>query len=164
MGIETAAVRGVAVHYGPRTTTGKYGRVGNGTEVVKTAEWVFDYSDLPDAGTSVLGVSLPAYSKIVSAKLEVLSGFTSTSTTTDLTVGLQEADGTEIDNDGLVAAAEATQTAIATRGNFITGAGALVGTDIGAAAGKLTVAPSVDDLLTGKARVIVEYVLEKTGY
>lgn len=163
MGIETAAVRGVAVHYGRRETTGKYGRLGNETGVVKTAEWVFDYDDLPDADTTKLGVSIPAYAKIVSAKLEILTAFTSTSTTTDLTVGLQQADGTEVDNDGLLAATDATQTAIATRGNFITGAGALVGTDIGAAAGELVVAPSVDDLLTGKARVIVEYVVEKVG-
>lgn len=164
MTIETAGVRNVAVHYGPRSTEGKYGRAGVGNELVKTAQWTFDYDDLPDAGATNLELSLPANASIVSAKLEILTGFTSTSTTTDLTIGLQQSDGTEIDNDGLVAAAEATQTAIATAGNIITGAGALVGATIGSAAGELTVAPTVDDLLTGKGRVIVEYILQKEGY
>ena len=160
MGFESAAVRGVNVHYGARDVDQKYGGEISTKGVVKQAVWTFDYDDLPDASTSSNEIVIPAYAKIVSAKLEILTGFTSTSTTTDLTIGLQQADGTEIDNDGLVTAANATQTTIATRGNLITGSGALVGTDIGAAAGELTVAPSVDDLLTGKARVIVEYILE----
>jgi hypothetical protein len=163
MTIETAAVRGVAVHYGPRVTTGKYGRYGNETGSVKTAEWTFNYDDLPAYDTDILGVSIPAYAKIVSARLEVLTAFTSTSTTTDLLIGLESAVGVAIDADGLIAAAQATQTAIGTRGLGVVGAGALVGTGIGAAAGKLVVAPSVDDLLTGKARVVVEYIVEKVG-
>jgi hypothetical protein len=163
MSIETAAVRGVAVHYGPRTTTGKYGRAGNDTGLVKTAEWTFDFDDLPAGSTDSLGVSIPAYAKIVSASLEILVGFTSTSTTTDLLIGLETAAGGTIDADGLVAAAEATQAAILTRGLNVVGAGSLVGAGVGSAAGKLVVAPSVADLLTGKGRVTVEYTVEKVG-
>lgn len=159
MSFELDSKRGVLNHYGVRTTNQKFG--GNIDEVViKTAAWTFNYNDLPDAATDKLGLSIPAYSKILSARLEILTGFTSTSTTTDLDIGLQQADGTEIDNDGLVTAAQATQTVIATRGNFVTGTGALVGASIGAVAGELVVTPTVADLLTGKARVIVEYVVE----
>lgn len=164
MSFETAPTRGVVVNYGTRETNGKYGGKTGNRGLVKEASWTFDYDDLPDAAANSLGVSLPAYAKVLSARLEILTGFTSTSATTDLTVGLQQSDGTEIDNDGLITAAQATQTTIATRGNVINGAsgtpGALVGTSIGAAAGELVVTPSVDDLTAGKARVIVEYVLE----
>lgn len=165
MGFEADTLRGVLKHYGVRSTNQKFGGVvGKDAGVKKTAVWTFDYSDLPDAASNNLGMSIPAYAKILSAKLEILTGFTSTSTTTDLTVGLQTSAGVEIDDDGLITAAQATQTTIATRGNFIDGAsgtpGALIGTSVGAAAGELVVTPSAADLLTGKARVIVEYILE----
>ena len=87
--------------------------------------------------------------------------FTSTSTTTDLTVGLQQANGTEIDNDGLLTAANADQTAIAVANSIVTGSGALVGKGIGANAGELVVSSSAADLLTGAGRVIVEYIYNK---
>lgn len=163
MGIETAAVRGVTVHYGARSTEGKYGRTGVDNGVVKTAEWVFDYDELPDGEAHNLNVSIPANARIVSAKFEVLTAFTSTSTTSDLTVGLANSAGTAIDADGLLDATDLTQTVIANLGSLTTGTGALVGDTIGAVAGELVVAPSVDDLLTGKARVLVEYIVAKTG-
>lgn len=159
MGFEADTLRGVLKHYGVRNTNQKYGgEIGD--EVIKVASWTFNYDDLPAGATNKLGLSIPAYAKILSARLEILTGFTSTSTTTDLEIGLEQADGTDIDLDGFVTAAQATQTVIATRGNFVTGTGALVGASIGAAAGELVVTPSADDLLTGKARVIVEYILE----
>jgi len=159
MGYENTAGLGVLNHYGPVTTNQKWGgRIDD--EVVKVASWTFNYNDLPDADAYKLGVSIPAYSKIISARLEILTGFTSTSTTTDLDIGLQTSAGVEVDNDGLITAAQATQTVIATRGNFVTGTGALVGASIGANAGELVVTPTAADLLTGKARVIVEYITE----
>lgn len=159
MTFENTAGLGVQKSYGPRTTNQKYGgQVPD--DLVKYASWTFNYNDLPDAATDKLGLSIPAYAKILSARLEILTAFTSTSTTTDLDIGLQTAAGVEIDNDGLITAAQATQTVIATRGNFVTGTGALVGASIGATAGELVVTPTVADLLTGKARVIVSYILE----
>jgi len=160
MGYESDSKRGVLTHYGPRETNASYGGKTNRKGAIKEAVWTFDYDQLPDAGTTKLQVSLPAYAKIVSSRFEVLEAFTSTSTTTDLDVGLQTSAGVEIDDNGLHTAAQLTQTAIATRGNFYLGAGALVGTDIGADAGELVVTPTVDDLLTGRARVIVEYIEE----
>lgn len=161
MGYESNTGLGVLNHYGPRETNGKYGAASKGTGIVKRAQWEFSYDDLPDAATDGLGFVIPAGASIVSAVLYVDAAFTSTSTTTDLTVGLQQANGTEIDNDGLIEADEATQTAIGTEGNVVTGAGALIGKSIGANNGELVVTPSVDDLTAGKARIVVEYVYDK---
>jgi hypothetical protein len=162
MGFELDSKRGVFQSYGVRATNGKYGsQQSTKNGVVKSAIWDFDYNDLPSAGTSTLHAVIPAGATIVSARLYVDVAFTSTSTTTDLLIGLQQANGTEIDNDGLIAAAEATQTAIGTAGNVVTGAGALIGKTIGANAGELVVAPSTADLLTGAGRVVVEYVYDK---
>ena len=163
MALETQLIRGVTKNYGTRETEGKYGSNHTRLDNIKLAKWVFDYDGLPDADTTNQGLSIPANSTIVSAKLRIVTAFTSTSTTTDLTVGLQQADGTEIDNDGLITAAQATQTTIAVVGSIIDGSsgtpGALIGKTIGAAAGELVVTPSVADLLTGRAEMLVEYIL-----
>lgn len=161
MGFEIDAKRGVANHYGARETNGKFGGQQNSSTIVKSAIWDFDYNDLPNYGSNGLQFVIPANATIVSAKLYVDVAFTSTSTTTDLVVGLYTSAGVAIDADGLLAATDATQTAIGTAGNVVTGAGALVGKTIGASAGELVVAPTVDDLLTGKGRIVVEYVYDK---
>lgn len=161
MGIEIDAKRGVANHYGPRSTTGQYGSAQNSSDVVKKAVWDFTYNTLPAAGTNNLQFVIPANATIVSAKLVIDTAFTSTSTTTDLTVGLQTSAGTEIDNDGLITAANADQTAIAVANSVVTGSGALVGKGIGATAGEVVVTPSVNDLLSGSGRLIVEYIYNK---
>ena len=161
MGYESNTGLGVLNHYGPRETNGKYGSASPGTGIVKRAQWEFSYDDLPDAATDGLGFVIPAGASIVSATMYIDQAWTSTSGTTDLVVGLQEADGTEIDNNGLFDGTDATQTAIGTEGNVVTGVGALVGAAIGAANGELVVAGSDTDLTAGKARVVVEYVYDK---
>jgi hypothetical protein len=161
MTYEVDAKRGVANHYGVRTTDGSKGAAAPSTGIIKRAQWDFSYDNLPAAGTNNLQFVIPANATVVSAKLYVDVAFTSTSTTTDLVVGLYTGAGVAIDADGLVSASEATQTAIGTAGNVVTGAGALVGKTIGASAGEVVVAPTVDDLLTGKARLVVEYVYDK---
>jgi hypothetical protein len=162
MGFEIDGKRGVANYYGVRTTNGKFGGQQSTKEgVVKSAIWDFDYNDLPNYGSGALHFQLPANATIVSATLYVDVAFTSTSTTTDLDVGLYTAAGSAIDADGLITAANATQTAIGTAGNVITGSGALVGKTIGSSAGELVVTPTVADLLTGAGRIVVEYVYDK---
>lgn len=161
MGFENQAIRGVLNHFGPRKIDQKFGGdIAN--SVVKRVVWTFDYNNLPDASANGLEYQIPANATILSAKLQIITAFASTSTTTDLTVGLQKADGTEIDNDGLITAAQATQTTIAVAGAIIDGAsgtaGALIGKTIGAADGELVVLPNVADLTAGKARMIVEYI------
>lgn len=164
MTIAYDSTRGVAVHYGTRTTNGKYGAADASEKgIVKSAVWDFVYSDLPgsQANASKMQFQIPANSTIVSCKLYIDTAFTSTSTTTDLTIGLNRAtDGTTaISATGLCTAAEATQTAIGTAGNVITGAGALIGKLSDATYdGVLVVAPTVADLLTGAGRIVVEYI------
>jgi hypothetical protein len=161
MTYEVDAKRGVANHYGVRTTDGSKGAQSQSVGLVKQAVWDFDYNNLPTYGSSNLQHVIPANATIVSAKLIVDTAFTSTSTATDLVVGLYTGAGVAIDADGLVSASEATQTAIGTAGNVVTGAGALIGKTIGAAAGEVTIAPTTDDLLTGAGRLVVEYVYNK---
>lgn len=159
---EIQAIRNVTKNYGSRDTNMKYGGRIENDNLRKTATWTFDYDDLPDAAAHNLDLSIPANSTIVGAWVRIITAFTSTSTTTDLTVGLQQSDGTEIDNDGLLTAAHLSQTTIAVAGALYDGstgtAGALIGFTIGAAAGELVVTPSATDLLTGRAEVIVEYM------
>lgn len=161
MSIEIAPKRGVAVNYGPRTTTGQYGAQQNTDTIIKSAVWDFTYNTLPAVGTNNLQFVIPANATIVSARLVVDTAFTSTSTTTDLTIGLATSAGVEIDLDGLVTAANADQTAIAVANSIVTGSGALVGKGIGATAGELVVTASAADLLTGAGRVIVEFIYNK---
>lgn len=161
MTFEIDAKRGVANHYGVRTTNGKFGAQQNSSTIIKSAIWDFDYTDLPAAGTNGLQLVIPANATIVSATLYVDVAFTSTSTTTDLAIGLATAAGAEIDLDGLVTATNASQTTIAVENSVITGSGALVGKGIGATAGELVVTPTASDLLTGKGRIVVQYVYNK---
>lgn len=162
MPLEITAKRGVAASYGPRNTTGQYGsQESTKMGVIKSAVWDFTYNTLPGPGTNRLQYQIPANATIVSARLVVDTAFTSTSTTTDLSVGLQTAAGVEIDNDGLLTAVNADQTAIGVANSIITGTGALVGKGIGANAGELVVNSSAADLLTGSGRVIVEYIYNK---
>lgn len=161
MGIEIDAKRGVANSYGPRSTTGQYGASGNSDSLIRSALWEFTYNTLPVQGTNNLQFVIPANATIVSAKLVIDTAFTSTSTTTDLEVGLYTSAGAAIDADGLLTAVNASQTTIAVANSVITGSGILVGAGIGATAGELVVASSVADLLTGSGRVIVEYIYNK---
>ena len=161
MTFELDPKRGVFNHYSVRVTEGKFGGAVTSDSIVRKAQWDFDYNSLPTYGASNLQFSIPANATIVSARLIIDTAFTSTSTTTDLVIGLYTSAGVEIDADGLVTAVNADQTAIAVAGKVITGSGALVGLTIGASAGELVVAPSVDDLLTGAGRIIVEYIYDK---
>lgn len=160
MALETQLIRTVTKNYGSRETDMKYG--GNiSDKLYRKAVWDFNYDDLPTNGATSQELVIPAGSTIVSARFRVVDAFTSTSTSTDLTVGLRSKNAVaeDIDDNGLLTAANLTQTTIATAGNLITGSGALVGVSIGATAGELYVAPNVDDLLTGRGQVIVEYML-----
>lgn len=160
MALETQAIRTVTKNYGSRETDMSYG-ANICDEVIRKAIWDFDYDNLPTNGSTNQELVIPANATIVSAKFRVITAFTSTSTTTDLTVGLRSsaAVGEDIDDDGLLTAANLTQTTIAVVGALYSGSGALVGFTIGATAGELYVASTSNDLLTGRGQVIVEYML-----
>lgn len=159
MGLELAGTRGVLNHYGPRSTERKYGGKHTKKDAIKEVSWTFDATDLPTGGTSAMEYSIPAGATIVSARAEIITAVVSTSTTTDLLIGLVQADGTEIDYDGFLTAAQLDQAAILVEGSLTTGTGALVGFTIGAAAGELSVTASAADLLSGRVRVLVEYIV-----
>ena len=161
MGYESNTGLGVVNHYGPRETDGSKGAQSQSVGLVKQAVWDFTYDNLPTYGSTGLEFAIPANARIVSAKLIIDTAFTSTSTATDLVVGLYTSAGVAIDADGLVSASEATQTTIGVDNSVITGAGALIGKGVGATAGELVVAPTTDDLLTGAGRVVVEYIYDK---
>lgn len=168
-GYEADAKRGVQVYYGARATEGKFGRQYCSEDRVKVAEYVVDYSALPTPGTSNIQYSIPAYSKILDVQFEVITAFAGG---TSYDIGLAQADGTEIDNDGFyVALATASINA---RGKIVKGTGALcpqltsttVGekvtfaeTNIGAAAGELKMV-ATGTFTAGKAKIIVKYITE----
>lgn len=156
MGFENSAGINARNYYGPREIESKFGGEHTSSGLSKTVEWIFDYNDLPDNNsTGEMEVLIPAYAYIKSASIDVITAMTGTSGT--LTVGLQQADGTEIDNDGIDAAV--AQAAL-TIGNTIVCDGALVGADIGAAAGQL-VATTGGTVTGGRFRVLIEYVDHK---
>jgi len=160
MTLEDTSGRNVVSHYGERTTDMKYGGGLTKKGLVKELALTFDYDDLPTGANADLSAQLPANASIISARFEVITAFTSTSTTTDLIVGVTDADGGSniTDDNGLLLATELTQTTIQVEGAIYSGAGAMVGFTIGAEAGVVTVGSSDTDLLTGKGRVIVEYL------
>lgn len=162
MTFELDTGRNVLNHYGTRVTNQKFGGVSLEGEK-RIARWTYNFNDLPDAAANNMDHVIPAGSTILGCKMRIITAFTSTSTTTDLTVGLQNSAGTEIDNDGLITAAQATQTTIGVVGSIIDGAsgtaGALIGKTIGATAGELAVTPTVADLTAGRAEIVVEYYL-----
>ena len=163
MTLDVQAVRSVSKQFGPRQTDMKYGGRVDEDSLFHTAVWDFNYDSLPAAGTNNQQHVIPANSVIVEAYLRIITAFTSTSTTTDLTVGLEQADGTDIDLDGLITAAQATQTTIAVAPSLIKGSSgtpaALINVGIGSAAGELIVTPSAADLTAGRAQVIVTYLI-----
>ena len=117
---------------------------------------VVNYDDLPvpTPQDAVNGV-IPANSLIVAAYTYEVTAFDSTSGATTLDVGLQEGDGTEIDNDGIDAG---VITADGTAQGWTVGDGALVGATVGAAPAYVVVTPSTADLTAGKGYVVIEYI------
>jgi hypothetical protein len=158
MSLEKGLLRGVMKQYGVRTTDMKYGaRIDD--DLIKTAVWEFDYNDLPTYGTTNLEHVIPAGSSIIDCRFRIITAFASTSTTTDIDIGLYTSAGVAIDADGLVTVAEATQATIAVAGAVITGAGALIGKLTHASSdGELVVTPNVNDLTAGRGQVILRYV------
>jgi len=154
MGYEVGSKRNVATHYGPRTTDGQFGGQESSKEgMIKTAEWEFEYDKLPEAGTTALTFKLPANAMIQSAVLYITTAFAGTSTPT-LQVGHV---GEATDADSLIAAAQATNALITTKGSVISGAGAYHKKTIGNVAASVTVSAAAGTLTAGAAKLRVQY-------
>jgi len=155
MGYEIGPKRGVANHYGPRGVDNQYGGQDNSVGKVKEASWVFDYDKLPAYSASNLEMQLPANATIISCNLRTLTAGAAGSSTA-MTVGLvNSSSGAAIDADGLLAAAQGTNTVVTTKGSRAVGAGVLLGT-AQTVATEIAVAMSVA-LTAGKFELIVTY-------
>jgi hypothetical protein len=159
MTLENKLIMGVLDHFGPRVTQMSKGGHVNLNQLVRTGIWDFNYDDLPIGAIDNLGLSIPANSTILAARFRIVEAFTSTSTTTDLEVGFVDSGNNVIDDDALLTAFNGSQTSIAVKGLIISGSGAGINKTVGATAVELSVTPSVDDLLTGRGQVIVEYLV-----
>lgn len=168
MAIENQGIRNVFNYYGPRKTDSHFGGYID-HEVIKTIQWTFDYTMIGTTpGVSVIGTlnkldySIPANASILTSRLQIITAFTSTSTTTTLSVGLEQQDRTAINATGLITATHGSAANIQVVGSIIDGstgtAAAFINKTIGTAAGELVVTASAADLLTGKARMIVQYI------
>ena len=151
MTIELAPIRGVASHYGVRTSNNSLGGQESTKEgIVKSAEWSFSYDNLSATLNSNLAQTIPANASVVEATLYVDDAWIGG---TNLTIGLYTPAGVAIDADGLV---EAKLTAALTANKVIAGDGAIVGTTVGANAGQL-VAATTGTYTAGSARVVVKF-------
>ena len=158
MSLENTSSRDVLAHYGPRGVDETHGGETAGESgIERVVEYLFDYNDLPAYGATNLEHVIPVGARVLEATFDVLVAFTSTSTTTDLSVGLwQDDNGATYDEDGLLTAAQLTQAVIATLVRT-TGTGAVVNGVPLTEAVQVYVTPNVDDLLTGKAKLTVKY-------
>lgn len=116
---------GARTHYGPRDVAQKEaGRVVH-HGIARQLIVDFDYNNLPstlNAGADAVNAYVPAGSFITRCYLYCkVAGAGGTS----YTVGLEQADGTDIDADGLITAAQGAVANLA-QGNVIAGRGAMV--------------------------------------
>ncbi len=143
-----------ASHYGAREIEDVLGSQYAGSNGVNVLSHTFSFDDLPVASLDEANLGLPANAYIVSARLRVLTAFAGG---TSYLIGLEEADGSTIDADGISGAALAL-TEMDAIGDSVALTGALVGllVGIGTAAGKVVVA-ATGTYTAGKAVLEIEY-------
>ena len=152
MSYESSAGLGVRNHYGPKLIgeAEQFGGQVSTSGFDKQVVWEFDYDNLPVNFDGQMEAEIPAGASILNAQIEVVSAMTGTSGT--LTVGLEEADGTVIDVDGI----DATVAQAALVANAIIECdGALIGTQIDEDAQLLVTTGGT--VTAGRFRVIIEY-------
>lgn len=156
MATEHTSAGGVRKVYGPYSVDRKLPSAESTKGEVHELQCVFDYSDLPDNSSDATNLKIPANAFILSAHLVAQAAF---ATLTALVVGLQQADGTEIDNDGLLTSTNGAVANINGIGKWVVGSGALVGATIGAAAGQISVSTTGSAPTAGRAKLVVRYLL-----
>lgn len=159
MAIVYDPVSGVRLQYGPRDTD--VGVVGGHWTYGQVQELVvyFPYDNLPsvkNAGLDATNTPIPANSLLLDAYFHVTTDFASTSGTTTVDAGLEEADGTDINADAI---GSDWVTADGSNAGWVVGAGDGIGVDVGADNAYIVVAPSTDDLTAGEAKLVVRYIL-----
>lgn len=168
MGFENSSTLGVANHYGPRSTNGKFG-AGMPDDVIKYASWTFSYNDLPGDGYDDMNIFVPAGAVILEGYFQVITAFTGgTSYDIDFVDAAGSAIGTgsdklwdalllaEIDSSAVGTAIKSSTHTGTNSGNVL--AGFAAGADcILASDGQLKVA-ATGTFTAGKARIIVSYI------
>lgn len=159
MSVEYTGAGGVRQHYGPRDS-GVDADVGSHSTYGEVQELVvnFTYDDLPsvqNAGNDASNSYVPANSYLLDAYVYVSTDFNSTSGTTTVDIGLEKADGTDINADAI---GSDFVTADGSNAGWVTGAGDGIGAGIGADDGYIVVAPSTADLTAGEAKLVVRYI------
>lgn len=140
---------GLNIQYGTRTSDNQRPAevAVDGVEKELVIDFAFDSLPSPTNGDGGI-VSIPSGASIISA---TLIGKTAWTGLTDMDIGLQNQDGSEIDNDGLVA----NELAV-TAGEVVTGAGALVGTTTAAEGYIVATAAGAT---AGTAKLVVKYIV-----
>lgn len=149
---------GLVVGFGVRDVEDLRGGAVSSDGMVEQVVLDFDYDDLPtNSATDGRVLTIPANAIILNSRLYVK---TAAADGVSYTIGLNQADGTAIDADGLHTAAQLV-TASLTAGAWLVGSGALVGATIGSAAGQIVVAAS-GTFTAGSYRLVVEYMIPKS--
>ena len=197
MGFESNTGLGTWNHYGPRVVDNKYGGDVGTRGSVKEARWDVDLAqeitgapttsnEVITSGTVGFQYIIPAYANILSCRAMVVEALSTTggsaAAAASFQVGLEQADGTAIDVDGLIDATDGALTIAANdnaqpRGSYLQGGSAALVPDygtaatpaetvsIGANAGELTAKVVIDNItdmtaIAGKIRIVVEYIPE----
>ena len=158
MSFESNTGTNSVAHYGPREIDQKFGGALTGRDGVNRAVWVFDYDDLPTNGTNDMNAVIPEGAYITDAQIRVQTAMAGTVGT--LTVGLEEADGTVIDVDGIdVAVAQAALIANA----VIACDGALVGGAVKVTAPGQLLVTTGGTVTAGRFEVSISYIVPAAG-
>lgn len=136
---------GLEVGFGPQVTDNVDAGTNHVKGKVKQIQMHVDAANLPSVGTahSAKDYFIPAGAQIVSAYYKAEVDFDNA-----VEFGTSQLDGTEIDQDGLIATG--TTTAV--------GAGALIGT-VTSEASYLVVTATTDAPTEGSGELVVEYIL-----
>ena len=154
MSFQTAPVRGVEVHYGTRTTNGRFGGAYGYKGGVATAVYSYDVTDLPTAGADNLVLDIPAYAKIQKVTTEIIEEVTQDGDRTgfDIDAVIGDFTGTDVSMGGLVRGTAGVDAV--TTPTSVGSAGAELALTLAATGG------SSGSLTGGKLRTIVEYMPE----
>jgi len=125
MGFEAAPTRGTLSHYGQRKLDETFGGVVTTSGHTRLLKYTIDLAEiitgapstsnvLVQGATHNMNMSIPAYSRIKSCTVSVVEALSTTggsaAASASITVGLEQADGTDIDLDGLLDATDGALT------------------------------------------------------